>query len=120
MWLAPNDAKVLAERLLSRSNADHCIITMSGGDSVNLRFARGNATTNGARSTLRVRIESHFGRRSGSASVTGLDEKALEEAVQRSEDMARSAPDNPGVMPPLGRAGYVAAAGYDSPTAVVR
>ncbi len=102
MWLAPNDAKLLADRLLARSNANHCIIRISGGDSVNLRFARGNATTNGARSTLRVRVESHFGRRSGSASVTGLDEKALEEAVPRSEDMARSAPENPELMPPLG------------------
>jgi len=120
MWLAPNDAKLLADRLLARSNANHCIIRISGGDSVNLRFARGNATTNGARSTLRVRVESHFGRRSGSASVTGLDEKAIEEAVPRSEDMARSAPENPELMPPLGPQAYQAGARYDAPTAEVR
>ena len=92
MLLAPNDAKRAADRLLSRSSADHCTVRIEGSDGANLRFARGSATTNGCRSTLRVTIESRFGRRSGSASVTGLDEQALEEALRRSEQIAQSAP----------------------------
>jgi predicted Zn-dependent protease len=120
MLLSPDDAKRLANRLLSRSRADHCVVTMGGGDSANLRFARGNATTNGNRSTLRVKVESRFGKRSGAASVTGLDENALDDAVSRSEVMAQSAPENPELLPPPGPQTYPSGAGYDAETAVVR
>ena len=120
MLLSQNDARRIADRLLSRSTADHCVIKIEGADATNLRFARNSATTNGYRSTLRVMVESRFGLRSGSASVTGLDEKALEEAVLRSEDIARSAPENPELMAPLGPQVYEAGAGYDAPTAEVR
>ncbi len=120
MLLAPNDAKRAADRLLSRSSADHCTVRIEGSDGANLRFARGSATTNGYRSTLRVTIELRFGRRSGSASVTGLGEPELEEALRRSEQIARSAPENPELMPPLGPQVYQVGAGYDAPTAEVR
>jgi predicted Zn-dependent protease len=119
MMIAPADAKAIADRLLSRSKADHCIVNVEGTDGANLRFARGSATTNGARSTLRVTVESRFGRRSGSASVTGRDEKAIEEVVPRSEEIARAAPENPELMPPLGPQVYPAGAGYDAQTAQV-
>jgi predicted Zn-dependent protease len=120
MLMSPDDVKQIADRLLSRSKADHCIVSFEGGDGANLRFARGSATTNGARSTLRVTVESRFGRRSGSASVTGRDQKAFEEVVTRSEETARSAPESPELMAPLGPQAYPTGVGYDPPTAQVR
>ena len=120
MLLSAIDAKRLADRLLSRSKADHCVITMGGGDGANLRFARGSATTNGYRSSLRVKVDSRFGKRSGAVSMTGLDDNALDEAVSRSELMARSAPENPELLPPPGPQSYPSGAGYDAATAEVR
>ncbi len=120
MFLAPDEARRIAERLLARSKAEHCIVSISGRDDTNLRFARGSATTNGAQSTLRVEVQSRFGKRSGAASASGRDEATLAAAVARSEDIARSAPENPETLPPLGPQKYVAGAGYDAATAAVR
>jgi predicted Zn-dependent protease len=120
MLLSPDDARRTADRLLSRSAADHCTVKIEGADGVNLRFARGSATTNGYRSTLRVTVESRVGLRTGAASVTGLDNQDLDEALRRSEQIALAAPENPESMPPLGPQSYEPGAGYDAPTATVR
>ena len=85
MLLTPSDAKVVTDRLLARSKADHCIVRLKGGERTNLRFARGSATTNGNQSHLRVTVQSQFGLRAGAASVSGLEAEALEAAVARSE-----------------------------------
>jgi predicted Zn-dependent protease len=118
--LSPGDAKSVADRVLARSKADACIVKISGSDGANLRFARGNATTDGATSKLAVRVVSHFGRRAGAAEVTGLDADALAAAVVRSEETARLAPEDPELMPPLGPQAYDPGAGYDAATAALR
>ena len=120
MLLTPSDAKVVTDRLLARSKADHCIVRLNGGERTNLRFARGSATTNGNQSHLRVTIQSQFGLRAGAASVSGLEAEALEAAVARSEEIARSAPENRELLPPAGPQTYPSGAGYDAPTAAVR
>src|SRR5215475_11169559 len=120
MLLTPSDAKVVTDRLLARSKADHCIVRLRGGERINLRFARGNATTNGGQSSLLVTVESRFGQRAGAASVSGLDQAALEAAVARSEEIARLAPENRELLPPAGPQTYPNGAGYDAPTAAVR
>src|SRR5580700_10152968 len=120
MMLSPSDAKAIADRLLARSKADGCIVRIEGADDTNLRFARGNATTNGSSSKLSVRVESHFGKRAGAAQVSGLDADALADAVARSEEIARLAPENPELMPPLGPQAYDPGAGHDPATAAVR
>src|SRR5262245_40786619 len=120
MLLPPEDAKQCADWVLQRSKADHCIVKIEGRDESNLRFARGSATTNGTRSTLRVTVESRFGRRSGAAIVSGLEKTALEDTVRRSEEVATSAPENPELMAPLGPQVYRPGAGYDAPTAGLR
>jgi len=120
MLLTPSDAKVVTDRLLARSKADHCIVRLNGGERTNLRFARGSATTNGNQSHLRVTVQSQFGLRAGAASVSGLEAEALEAAVARSEQIARSAPENRELLPPAGPQTYPSGAGYDAPTAAVR
>jgi len=120
MLLTPSDAKVVTDRLLARSKANHCIVRLRGGERINLRFARGSATTNGDQSDLSVTVESHFGHRSGAASVSSLDEQALVSVVARSEEIARLAPENRELLPPVGPQTYPAGAGYDAATAAVR
>jgi predicted Zn-dependent protease len=120
MLLSPDDTKRITDRLLSRSSAQHCSVQVEGGDGPNLRFARGSATTNGSSSTLYVTVRSRFGQRTGAATVTSLDERDLDEAQRRSEETARSAPENPGEMAPLGPQTYEQGTGYDAATAAVR
>lgn len=120
MFLSPDEAKQILGRALDRSRAESCVVSIEGGDCTNLRFARNSATTNGSHSTLSVTVESHFSGRSGSVTITSLEEDALTLAQARSEEIARLAPVNPEFMPPLGPQTYEAGAGYDAATAAVR
>ncbi len=106
MMLSPDEAKAIAAKILARSSAEACTVSVSGGHSRNFRFARNEATTNGAVSRVAVSIESSFGKRSGSATVNSLDEAELEQARLRSEEIARLSPENPEYMPPLGAQTY--------------
>lgn len=117
MMLTEDEAQGIARRILERSRADSCSVYISGDESANLRFAGNGATTNGFHREIDLTIRSHFGDRSGSASITALDDAAVAQALARSEDIARSAPPDPEFMPPLGPQGYPAGAGFDGATA---
>ncbi|MGC1584768.1 MAG: TldD/PmbA family protein [Rhodomicrobium sp.] len=106
MLLAPDEVKAITAKIISRSGAEACTVSVRGGNTTNFRFARNEATTNGAVSEVGVSIKSCFGKRSGSASVDSLDEAALEEARVRSEVIARLSPENPEFMPLLGPQTY--------------
>ena len=57
MMLSPDEAKAIAAKILARSSAEACTVSVSGGHSRNFRFARNEATTNGAVSRVAVSIE---------------------------------------------------------------
>lgn len=121
MMLSPDEAKAIAAKIIDRSGAEACTVSVSGGDKRNFRFARNEGTTNGAVSSVSVTIESSFGKRTGSASVDSLDEGALDEARLRSEEIARLTPENPEYMPPLGPQAYEPeGARYDAGTASIQ
>jgi predicted Zn-dependent protease len=120
MMLTADDVKAITARRLAASRAEGCIVHVRGGETLNLRFARNSATSNGALSAVNVSITSQFGQRSGSATVSSLEETALEEAQRRSEEIAQRVPANPEQMPPLGPQQYGAGIGFDPATAAVR
>lgn len=117
MLLSREDVERITARRLAASQADDCIVHVSGSDKVNLRFARNSATSNGARSDVTVTIVSQFGQQSGSATVNGLDEEALQAAQRRSEEIARQTPPDPEQMPPPGPQSYPTNIAYDAETA---
>jgi predicted Zn-dependent protease len=118
MLLSPEAAKMLTDRILQRSRADHCVVTIEGGDRSNVRFAVNNATTNASVSSLSVNVTSAFGQRSGSVTVSSLDWDVFAAAQARSEEIARLAPPNPEYLPPLGPQVYERRDNaYDEPTA---
>jgi predicted Zn-dependent protease len=120
MYLSGEDAKAICERLLSRSRADGCEIEIRGGVEQNLRFARGEATTNAALAQASLRISSHVDRRIGTVAVSSLDEHELFEALSRSEAIARSLPKDPDYVAPLGPQNYAAASRYDPDATALR
>jgi predicted Zn-dependent protease len=120
MFLSPEDVKAIAAKIIGRSGAESCTVSIDGGNTRNFRFARNEATTNGAISSVSITIQSSFGKRSGAATVNALDDAALEKAQARSEEIARLSPENPEFMPPLGPQNYQAGGSrFDPATAQV-
>jgi predicted Zn-dependent protease len=120
MFLSPDDAKSIAEKIIARSGADACVVKIDGGEDHSLRFARGAATTNIATSETSLRISSHVGKRIGSVTTTRLDDDALESARIRSEEIAGMLPVDPEYVAPLGPQHYDASARYDDNAAALK
>jgi len=120
MFLAADDAKILGDKILSRSNADACAVSIDGGEDNSLRFARGSATTNLTASKLRLRISSHIGGRIGSVTTTQIDDDALTAAIKRSEELAAMLPVDPDYVSPLGPQSYEESQRFDAQTCGVR
>jgi len=120
MFLSSDDAKSIAEKILTRSAADACVVKIDGGEDYSLRFARGGATTNIATSEATVRISSHVGGRVGSVTTASLDDAALEAARARSEEIARMLPVDPDYVAPLGPQECEPSARYDDNAASLR
>jgi predicted Zn-dependent protease len=119
MFLTRDDAHALAQRLLSLSKVDSCVLHIEGEEAQSLRFAGGGVTTNVATAQVRTRIESHIAGRVGAVSVGGLDADELARAVARSEEIARLLPEDPEFLAPLGAQSYLESARYDESTATL-
>lgn len=117
MILSEADAQALSSRILALSKADSCIVAISGSEDRHVRFAQNMATTNGSPSSLDVSVESHFGKRSGSASGTDVSDDALAALVAAAESTAKLAPENPEFMPPIGPQKYLASTAFSQATA---
>jgi len=120
MFLSADDTKAIAEKILSRSGADACVVKIDGGEDHSLRFARGGATTNITNSEAGIRISSHIGGRVGSVTTTSLDDADLDAARARSEEIARMLPVDPDYVAPLGPQDYDASARYDDAAGALR
>jgi predicted Zn-dependent protease len=118
MFLDPDGARALAAKIITNTKAETCTVAISGTSTRNFRFAKNNATTNGAISAVSVTIESSLGKKVGTATVHALDEASLKKGQARSEEIARLSPENPEFMPPLPPQTYeMAGHRFDSATA---
>ncbi|MDZ4711846.1 MAG: metallopeptidase TldD-related protein [bacterium] len=101
MILDRDEAKVLVKKVLSYSKADSASVSVYGSNSNNLRFALNTVSTCGAIDAISANITSNFGKKSGSVTVTSIDDEMLEKGVRQSEEIAKLTPDNEEFMPPL-------------------
>ncbi len=101
--LNQEQTKRICDRVLSFSKADQCIVTVNGSRIGNIRFARNAVSTAGLAQDTSVQVQVAFGKRQGTATVNEFDDKSLERAVRRAEDLARLAPENPEFMPAIGK-----------------
>ena len=117
--MIPSEAQTreLADKILKLSKADSAVVHISNSDDANLRFANNDITSNAARKLLSLSVTSNFGTRSASVEWNQTADASLQEAVSRSEQMAKLAPENPEFMPPLGKQDYEEAATYSTNTA---
>jgi predicted Zn-dependent protease len=117
--LNEQEAKSLINKILSYSKADEINVTLSGGRTGNIRYARNTVSTNGETDNLSISVTSGYGKRSGTATGNEFDDAALERVVRRSEDVAKLAPENPEYMPALGPQQYGQSKSYAESTAKI-
>ncbi len=114
--LTQEEAKKIIDKVLSYAKADETAVTLSGGRTGNIRYARNNVSTSGETNEIGLNITSVYGKKSGSSSINELDDESLRKAVARAEEIARLAPENPEYMPMLGPQDYPASKTFAEPT----
>jgi predicted Zn-dependent protease len=74
-------------------------VTVNGSRKGNIRYARNAVSTAGLIEDTQLAVSVAFGKKQGTATINEFDDKSLEKAVRRAEDLARLAPENPEFMP---------------------
>ena len=99
--LSRDEAQALVERVRRMSRADAVEVQVFGGTAANVRFADNQMSTSGGVSDLQVGVQSFFGARHAVVTTNDLSEDAIRAAVEKSEKLARLAPEDPESMPQL-------------------
>jgi predicted Zn-dependent protease len=97
--LNQEETKRIADKVMSLSKADECIVTINGSRTGNIRYARNAVSTAGLVENTQLAVAVAFGKKQGTSVINEFDDKSLAKAVQRAEELARLAPENPEFMP---------------------
>jgi predicted Zn-dependent protease len=119
MIYTKEEAQKLLQKVLSYSKADECEVSLTGSDSGNIRYARNSVSTSGEINQLSLAVSSSFGKKTGNATINEFDDASLQKVVQRSEELAQLAPENPEHMPLLGPSTFADSITYVPETAAV-
>ena len=117
MSWTPDQAKALADTVLSFSKAPECEVSLRLSHSGHTRFAANEITTAGMVREVSVSITSRDGGKSGSTTTGELDPSLLREAVARSEALMASAQPDPEHVESLAPQDYPTIAAFDDATA---
>ncbi len=104
--LSESDAQAILKKVLALSKADECEVTLTGSRAANLRYARNAVSTSGGSDNLSLAVQCSFGQKTGVATLNEFDDASLQKVVQRAEELARLAPENPEYVPFLGPQKY--------------
>ncbi|HEX9690078.1 MAG TPA: TldD/PmbA family protein [Thermoanaerobaculia bacterium] len=89
------EAKKLAEKVLSYSKAPECEVWLEATQAGHTRFAANDVTTSGSSRDLTIAIVSRGEGRTGTVRVNDMEPKALAAAVARSEEVMAAANVDP-------------------------
>ncbi|WP_314443335.1 TldD/PmbA family protein [Massilia timonae] len=104
--LTQEQTRKISDRVMSLTKADECIVNIEGSTIGNIRFARNAVSTAGLADDTRVQVQVAFGKKQGTATINEFDDKSIERAVRRAEDLAKLAPDNPEFIPAIAKTAY--------------
>jgi len=104
--LSREDAQALVERIKKFSRAEAVEVQVFGGYNTNVRFADNQMSTAGGVGDFQVGVQSYFGAKHAVVTTNEITDEALKAAVEKSEKLARLAPDDPESMPQLGPQQY--------------
>lgn len=111
------ECRRITDQALAASRADEVRLSIRGGATSHLRFARNSPTTSGTSDDTRLRVTCTFGQRTGSASVNQFTKNHIRRCVERAEDLAGRAPEDPEHVPPPGPQEYARTDGFSAETA---
>lgn len=117
--LNKEEAQALLKKVLSYSKADECEINISGSDGGNIRYARNSVSTSGGVSQNSMVVQSSFGKKVGVATINEFDDASLQKVVQRAEELAQLAPENPEFVKNLGPQQYLESKTFVDATAAI-
>ena len=112
-----DDAQRLIERALKLSTADGASVSLGASITGNTRFAANQLSTSGEIEGSQFAIESFFGNKHAVVTTDDLSDASIERSVRQSEKLARLAPEDPEVMPPLPPQRYTTVTAYYESTA---
>jgi predicted Zn-dependent protease len=118
--LTQPEARRLQDRVLTLVRATkgvEALVAVRSAREGNTRFAVNEISTSGEVERLSITLTVQLGLRSASAVTNQLDDRAIDDLVGRVIRMARLAPENPELMPVLGRQSYLASKGAVDGTA---
>lgn len=118
--LTKDQAKALADKVLSFSSFPECDISINETERSSIRFALNGITTSGYTITQSMSITCVEDGKAGSTNVDEFDEKSLRDAVKNAEQLAMISPPNPERVPPLGPQKYTAPENFPASTAKAR
>ena len=104
--LTRDQARALADRVLSLSAGDQARVNIVSEWNGNTRFADASITTSGGVTDTTLTVTITVGRRRASASTNVLDEPSLKRTADFAARLARLSPEDPEFMPELGPQAY--------------
>jgi predicted Zn-dependent protease len=105
--------------VLSFATADETRVSIGSGMTGNMRFAVNQASTSGDSYDTTITVRSTFGRKSASSTTNSRDDESLKAVVERSEALAKLAPEDPEAMPELGPQTYTESPAWSEATAAL-
>ncbi len=113
------EAKTILDKVIALSTADECTATLEGSIDGNVRFALNNISTSGVVSNTDLAVQVAFGKRVGTATINEFDDAALKRVVQRAEELAKLAPENPEFVPAVSKQEYTPSPTFTAATAAI-
>ncbi len=117
MGWTSEQARSLANRILSFSKAPECEVSLRLSETGHTRFAANEITTAGMVRNVAIAITSREAGKSGSTTTDELDDSLLREAVARSEALMAAARPDPELIESLGPQRYPVIPAFDDSTA---
>jgi len=118
-FLTQEDTKRICDKVMSMTKADECIVTINGGRTGNIRYARNAVSTAGLVENATMGVAVAYGKKQGIATINEFDDKSLEKALRIAEDLAKLAPENPEFMPAVSKQQFRATDTFSAKTAAI-
>ena len=112
-----DEMEALASKIIGFSQAERVQVNLNSGRTGNTRFAANQLSTAGSVEDATVAVQSWFGARHAVVTTNNLADDSLRTVVEKSEALARLAPEDPEDMPLLGPQDYPAVDAYFDTTA---
>jgi predicted Zn-dependent protease len=119
LLITRDQAEALAKKVLSYATADETRVTVNSSASGNMRFAVNQASTSGDSQDTVITVRSTFGKRSAFSTTNKRDDASLKAVVERSEALAKLAPEDPEHLGELGPQTYTTAPTWNDATATL-